>query len=204
MYLKFVFIIMLTLCNQCSFAQITLSSSIGPAFYSKGDFRGNNFQIGVQKKMKRNLELIFKLGNFQFSKSDEYFYQKEINGPFDNIAEFRHVVLLNHLNLGANYYIFNKKFKAIIGLFGTIARTTTTSPQEYRIDFPAATGYHLPIYQIYYPDKFKKINLGPSAELQLQYAISDKIDLGLSLSYLQIKNILIWSLPLKFKYKIKN
>jgi hypothetical protein len=142
------------------------------------------------------------LGNYQFSKSDEYYYKKTISGPFDQIAEFRHLVLINHIDLGLNYFVVDKKFKVAIGVGGSISRQITTSPRSYSITFPDITDFSLPIYQIYFQETFKTTIIGPTANFNCQYSISDRATVGLSFSYLQLKDVLIWSLPLNFKYRL--
>lgn len=65
------------------------------------------------------------LGSYQFSRSDEYYYRTTSSGPFDQLAEFRHLVLINHVDLGLNYYVIDNKFKVAIGVAGTVSRTIT-------------------------------------------------------------------------------
>lgn len=187
-----------------SFSQISINTLYSRSFYSKGDFRGNNFQIGLQKKLKKNFEANIMLGSYQFSRSDEYYYRTTSSGPFDQLAEFRHLVLINHVDLGLNYYVIDKKFKVAIGVAGTVSRTITTSPNEYSIVFPDITNFSLPIYQIYYQDKLKNTSIGPTANINCQYSISKNAIVGLSFSYLQLKDVLIWSFPINFKYKLSN
>jgi hypothetical protein len=187
-----------------SFSQISINTKYGRSFYSKGDFRGNDFQIGLQKRMSKNFEASLMLGSYQFSKSDEYYYKATPLGSFDQLAEFRHLVLINHMDLGVNYKLINKKIKVVLGVAGSVSRLITTSPKEYSIVFPDITNFSLPIYQIYFQDKFKTTIVGPSANINCQYSISKNAIVGLSFSYLQLKDILIWSFPLNFKYQLSN
>jgi hypothetical protein len=197
-----VLLIFLAFLPKFSFSQIFINTSYGRSFYSKGDFRGNDFQIGLQKRLSNIFEASLMLGSYQFSKSHEYYYRANTSGPFDQLAEFRHLVLINHADLGVNYTIINKRFKVAIGVAGSVSRLITTSPKEYSIVFPDITDFPLPIYQIYFQDKFKTTIAGPSAKVNCQYSISKNAIVGLSFSYLQLKDILVWSFPLNFKYQL--
>lgn len=204
MFRNILLLVFLVFSPVCSFCQISINTLYGRSFYSKGDFRGNDFQIGLQKRLANNFEASLMLGSYQFSKSDEYYYRATPLGSFDQVAEYRHLVLINHMDLGVNYKLINKKIKVVLGVAGSVSRLITTSPKEYSIVFPDITNFSLPIYQIYFQDKFKTTIIGPTANLNCQYSISKNAIVGLSFSYLQLKDILIWSFPINFKYQLSN
>lgn len=159
--------------------QFSIIADFGLNRHGTGDISGYSYGLRLHKPVSKKLDLIVAFEANLNDDKDLPFTVEDLNGNIDD-GTLHDVLAGFQLNFGIGFNIVNNekhKFGLNPSVFG---RYQANSALSTNIDFPAITGFPVPIRTLTRNDPGRTYAVGYSVRLYYHYKISDQFLVGIS------------------------